>query len=368
MGDEKQTELTESVVSKPTVFGFLLLPNYTMISLASAVEPLRMANELTGRELYQWLLITADGKPLQASDGMLCLPDAAMTDDLHLDTLIVAGGLDVSHSYSEQHLQWLRSLEQRGVQLGGICTGAFVLARAGLMSGRDCSVHWECMAMLQEMHPDVTCNSQVFTYDQDRVTSSGGTAPLDMVLNLISRVHGLALAGGISEMFILDRVRDQSDQQKVPLKHSLGSAPAKLIEATSLMEANVEEPIALEELSNLWSISRRQLERLFKKNLDCSPSRYYLRLRLGRARQLLKQTSLTVIEIASMCGFVSMPHFSKCYRTHLGLTPKEERMGVLANVSEEEVAFGDPLAAEHEPHFGIIAKLEENSRHKNNNG
>lgn len=358
MPDERQTELIESEVSKPTVFGFLLLPNYTMMSLASAVEPLRMANELTGRKLYKWLLITADGKPVQASDGILSLPDAAITDELHLDTLIVAGGLDINHSFSEQHLQWLRSLAKNGVQLGGICTGAFVLARAGLMSGRDCSVHWECMAMLHELHPDVTCNSQVFTFETDRVTSSGGTAPLDMMLNLISRAHGLSVASGISEMFILDRVRDQSDQQKVPLKHSLGAAPAKLIEATSLMDANIEEPIALEELASLLNISRRQLERLFKKNLDCSPSRYYLRLRLGRARQLLKQTSLTVIEIASICGFVSMPHFSKCYRTHLGVTPKEERLGIVADVTAEEAAFGDPLAAELDPHYGTVAVNE----------
>ena len=358
MPDQRQTGLTETQGSKPTVFGFLLLPNYTMMSLASAVEPLRMANELTGRKLYEWLLITADGKPVQASDGILSLPDAAITDDPHLDTLIVAGGLDINHSFSEQHLKWLRSLAKNGTQLGGICTGAFVLARAGLMSGRECSVHWECMATLQELHPDVTCNSQVFTFENDRVTSSGGTAPLDMMLNLISRTHGLSVASGISEMFILDRVRDQSDQQKVPLKFSLGAAPAKLIEATSLMDANIEEPIALEELASLLNISRRQLERLFKKNLDCSPSRYYLRLRLGRARQLLKQTSLTVIEIASICGFVSMPHFSKCYRTHLGVTPKEERLGIVAEVTGEEAAFGDPLAAELDPHYGTVAVNE----------
>ncbi len=359
MPESTQTEPVESAVAKSTVFGFLLLPNYTMMSLASAVEPLRMANELAGRKLTRWLLITADGKPVQASDGILSLPDAAITDELHLDTLIVAGGLDISHSYTKEHLQWLRSLDRRSVRLGAICTGAFVLAQAGLMSGRDCSVHWECMAMLQELHPDVTCNSRVFTFDQDRVTASGGTAPLDMMINVISRAYGVPLATGISEMFILDRVRDQSDQQKVPLKSSLGAAPAKLIEASSLMEANIEEPIALEELASLLDISRRQLERLFKKNLDCSPSRYYLRLRLGRARQLLKQTSLSVIEIASLCGFVSMPHFSKCYRTHLGLTPKEERLAFVATVSGEEAAFGNPLAAEHDPHFGSVGFLDE---------
>ncbi len=350
--EDTANALTGLKVSKPAVFGFLLLPDYTMMSLASAVEPLRMANELSGQELYQWLLITEDGKPVPASDGILSLPDAAITDDLELDTLIVAGGLDISHSYTQNHLKWLRSLNQSGVQLGGICSGAFVLARAGLMGGRECSVHWECMAILQELYPDVNCNTQLFTFEDDRVTSSGGTAPLDMMLNLISRTHGLSVAAGISEMFILDRVRNQSDQQKIPLNHSLGVAPAKVIEATTLMEANIEEPLSLEEVARLLNISRRQLERLFKKNLDCSPSRYYLKLRLGRARQLLKQTSLTVIEIASICGFVSTPHFSKCYRTLLGFTPSEDRLGAVAEASDEKAMPGDPLAGQPGPPQG----------------
>lgn len=361
MPEDAQTALNESGVAETTAFGFLLLPDYTMISLASALEPLRMANQLAGRELYQWLLITADGKPVQASDGIVNLPDAAMTDDLQLDTLIVAGGLNITENYTEQHLRWLRRLEQRNVRLGGICTGTFVLARAGVMSGRDCSVHWESMATLQELHPDVTCNSNLFTVEQDRVTSSGGTAPLDMVINLISREHGPTLATAISEMFVLDRVRGQTDKQGLPLHHSRGVLPGKLIEASDLMQANIEEPIALEELASLLSVSRRQLERLFNKYLDCSPSRYYLRLRLGRARQLLKQTSLPIIEIASICGFVSMPHFSKCYRTHLGLTPKEERLGLVADAQKGGAEVEDSTAAQRDSSQGNLNVSESES-------
>jgi transcriptional regulator GlxA family with amidase domain len=330
MSEEQQVEPCGAELARPLVFGFLLLPRYTMMSLVSAVEPLRMANELSGRELYRWLLLTESGDSVPASDGILCVADAAIADHPALDTLVVAGGQDISHSFSPGLLRWLRGLDQKGVQLGGICTGAFVLASAGLLKGRECSIHWDCMATLQESCADVACNSNLFTVEEDRVTASGGTAPLDMMLNIISRDHGINVANGISEMFVLDRVRDQSDNQRVPLKHSLGVAPAKLVEATALMEANIEEPIALEELASLLSISRRQLERLFKKNLDCSPSRFYLKLRLKRARQLLKQTSLTVIEIASICGFVSTPHFSKCYRTHMGITPREERLGARA--------------------------------------
>jgi transcriptional regulator GlxA family with amidase domain len=327
MSDTQTERSSQGNTSHPTLVGFLLLKNYTMISLATAVEPLRMANELAGKELYAWLLVTEDGEPVAASDGILIIPDNAIENVPVLDALIVVGGTDVQHAYTEHQLVWLRKLDSRSVQLGGICTGAYVLAVAGLLDGYECSVHWECMSALQELHPKVSCNNQLFTVERKRLTSTGGTAPLDMMLNIICRAHGLSLARGISEMFVLDRIRNQDDSQKIPLRHTMGITSPKLVEATTLMDANVEEPIPLEELAGLLGISRRQLERLFKSNLDCSPSRYYLRLRLYRARQLLRQTSLSIIEVASLCGFVSTPHFSKCYRTHLGNTPREERSG-----------------------------------------
>jgi transcriptional regulator GlxA family with amidase domain len=351
--------------ARPTTIGFLLLRDYTLMSMAAAVEPLRMANQLSGKTLYDWALITADGKPVCASDGILNLPDAAIADAPPLNALIVVGGVDISHNYSSEHLDWLRKLANEGVQLGGICTGAFLLAEAQLMDGHECSVHWECMARLQELHPEVICNNHLFTVDRQRLTCSGGTAPLDMMINIIGNRHGLTLANAISEMFILDRIRGQYDTQKIPLKYTRGVAPPILVEATTLMEANIEEPIPLEELAALLSISRRQLERLFKSNLDCSPSRYYLRLRLNRARQLLKQTALSIIEVASLCGFVSTPHFSKCYRTHLGITPRDERAGIVSSFTAEEPVRGaltcvETAAARTEAHYGSVRSLMEN--------
>lgn len=354
MSEPVRQAVSDDSADTGTRVGFLLLRHYTLISLAAAVEPLRMANQLAGKQLYQWTLITEDGNSVAASDGIRTMPDTSIEDALELDAVIVVGGIDVAHSYSETELDWLRGLDQAGKQLGGICTGAFVLAEANLLDEQECSVHWECMVALQELHPKVSCNNQLFTVGRTRLTCSGGTAPLDMMLNIIRRAHGQTLANGISEMFILDRIRDQSDTQKIPLKQSLGVTSPKLVEAVTLMDANIEEPIPLEELAGLLNISRRQLERLFKSNLDCSPSRYYLRLRLYRARQLLKQTSLSIIEVASLCGFVSTPHFSKCYRTHLGITPREERADIGANqrAAGESDPLGDP--ARLEPHFGSV--------------
>jgi transcriptional regulator GlxA family with amidase domain len=181
---------------------------------------------------------------------------------------------------------------------------------------------------MQEAFPNVILTTFLFSIDRDRFTSSGGTAPLDMMLNLIAHDHGRELAAGISEMFIYERVRNEQDQQRVPLKHVLGTTQPKLLEIVALMESNLEEPIELDELASYVDVSRRQLERLFQRYLLCSPSRYYLKLRLVRARQLLKQTPLSIIEIASVCGFVSTPHFSKCYREYFGVPPRNERLGV----------------------------------------
>ncbi|MFT5720933.1 MAG: transcriptional regulator GlxA family with amidase domain [Motiliproteus sp.] len=307
--------------------GFLLLNNFTMISLASAIEPLRMANQLSGEALYEWHTLTDDGQAVSASDGMKITPDSSMLNAGMLDIVLVAGGLNVTRAYSKAQLCWLRSLARKGCTLGAICTGAYVLAEAGLLEGYECSTHWEYIAGLQEAFPRVRCSNRLFSFDRDRMTSSGGAAPLDMMLHLIRQEYGSLLPVAISEMLICDRIRSETDQQKVPLQSVSGTMPPKLAEVVGLMAANIEELIEMDELAHYAGLSRRQLERLFLKYLQCSPSKYYLKLRLFRARQLLKQSDLAIIEIATACGFVSTPHFSRCYREQLGVPPSEERSG-----------------------------------------
>ncbi|ANG61597.1 AraC family transcriptional regulator [Marinobacterium aestuarii] len=335
--------------------GFLLLKNFTMISLASAIEPLRMANQLSGKELYNWYTLTEDGEPVRASDGIQITPDGAMTDPFDLDTIVVAGGVNITRSYSKRELSWLQSMGRKGRKLGGICTGAYALAEAGLMNGYECSAHWECIASLQEAFPKVNCTNRLFSVDRDRLTGSGGTVPLDMMLNMIKQEHGYQLSAAISEMFICDRIRNETDHQRIPLRHVLGTTQPKLVEVVSLMEANLEEAIELDQLACYVGLSRRQLERLFQKYLQCSPSRYYLKLRLTKARQLLKQTSMSIIEVASACGFVSTPHFSKCYREHIGIPPREERMGM--RVARSAEVLMDPMSRNLGTVFGGLGDV-----------
>ncbi len=311
--------------SNPVRYGFLLLPNYSMIAYSSAVEVLRMANRLRKDTLYEWPTYTLDGEPLEASNGMTLTPDAALPEMHDLHALFVCSGVRVGQQWRPQIKTHLAKAARSKVILGGICTGTQILATAGLLEGYRCTIHWENLASLRETSPNIVVTEELFELDRDRYTVSGGTAPMDMMYELVKREHGKELAVSISEQFVCDRMRGEYDRQRVPLKLLIGADQPKLIEAVELMESNLEELVNLDELSSLVGVSRRQLERLFRKYLGCVPSRYYLDLRLKKARQLLLQTSISISDVAIACGFVSASHFSKSYRDMFGMTPREER-------------------------------------------
>ena len=312
-------------MSQPTRYGFLLLPHFSMIAFSSALEVMRMANRLSGEELYQWPIYSLDGDPVAASNRITITPGGPISEVKNLDVLFLSSGLRAGQNWDDNLKKVLHSPKLKDMTLGGICSGAFLLAKAGLLDGYRCTIHWEYIASLRESVPNTIVTEELFELDRDRYTVSGGTAPLDMMLKLVRQKHGKELAVSISEQFMCDRMRGEYDKQRIPLKLMLGADQPKLTEAVELMESNLEELINLDDLASLVGISRRQLERLFKKYLGCVPRRYYLDLRLKKARQLLLQTPRSVSEIAIACGFVSASHFSKSYREMFGLSPREER-------------------------------------------
>ncbi len=307
--------------------GFVLVPGFSFLAMSSALEPLRMANQLTEEELYQWVLLSTDGQPVAASNGIALSADAGLDDAPELDLALVCAGVQVEDNFSRELTVWLRRMAHRHVALGAVCTGGYILANAGVLSGYRCTLHWEHISSICEdlMFPDVTFTSELFVLDRDRYTCSGGVAPLDMMLNLVARHHGAKLAEGIAEEFLHERIRDFSDRQRTPLKVRLGASQPKLVEVVALMEANLHETLTLDELAGHAGLSRRQLERLFQRYLGCPPTRYYLDLRLGRARQLLLQTDMPITDVAVACGFVSPPHFTKCYHDRYERSPSDER-------------------------------------------
>ena len=265
---------------------------------------------------------------MAASDGVhvnvdTSIEDASLADEL--DAVIVCSGRRVERQPADPVLRWLRRLSARGMILGSTCTGSYVLAKAGLLDGYRCSVHWENFASLTDSFPHIQVSQSLYTIDRGRMTSSGGIAPIDMMLHFVHRQCGPGISAGVAEQFTCDRIRSADDQQRVPLNHDIARLSKKLVMAVELMEANIREPISQAELAAYVDLSRRQLQRLFHKYLECKPSRYYLRLRLRRARELLLQTSLSLVEISEQTGFVSSSHFSKSYKENFGHSPSSER-------------------------------------------
>ena len=310
--------------SELTRYGFLLMPEYSLMTFAAAIDQMRMANRLAGKILYEWEILAATDEPVYSS-AELSMQSIDMKKAGRLDAIFVCGGTNIEGKVSKPVTAWLREQSKKRIALGAICTGTFILAEAGLLKDYRCVIHWENMIGLRELYPELIISPDMFEIDRDRYTCAGGSASMDMMVYLIAQKHGWELATDIAEEFLVERIRGRNDRQRLPLRLQLGASQPKLAEAVAFMEANIEELISLDEIASHVGLSRRQLERLFQKYLHCVPTRYYMRLRLMHARQLLLQTSMPIVDIAFASGFVSTPHFSKCYREHFGIPPRDER-------------------------------------------
>ena len=287
-----------------------------------------MANHIRGENIYQWKTISESGGAVCASNGLSVNVDSGIEDPdvlAGVEVLIVCGGWNIEQNSTEALIRWLRTIGQGPIGFGSSCTGSYLLAAAGLLDGYRCSVHWENMGSMTDLFPKAHISRSVYTIDRDRFTCSGGTSPVDMMLYMIKRQCGPEVSAGVAEQFIHERIRRSSDNQRVPLKHVVGNQSEKLIVAVELMEANIREPISQVDIASYTGVSRRQLQRLFQRYLLCTPSRYYSQIRLVRARELLHQTSMSLVEISALTGFISSSHFSKSYKEHFGHSPSAER-------------------------------------------
>ncbi|MHA6323729.1 GlxA family transcriptional regulator [Roseivivax sp. CAU 1753] len=306
-------------------FVFVLLNNFTLISFASAIETLRLANRMAGRELYSWTLVGEGGGTITCSAGTTFQLDSDLVPLRRDDTVVICGGLEVQSATTRPLLNWLRREARGGVRIGGLCTAAHVLARAGLMDGKRATIHWENQDSFLEEFDEIELTKAVFAVDGNRFTTAGGTASLDLMLKIIADQHGSALANAVADQLIYSAIRTDQDVQRLSVPTRIGVRHPKLAEVIHRMEAHIEEPISPATLARDVGMSTRQLERLFRRYLNRSPKRYYMELRLQKARNLLMQTDMSVINVALACGFTSPSHFSKCYRAHYETTPYRER-------------------------------------------
>ena len=309
----------------PTPYVFLLVEEFSMIAFASAIEPLRLANREAGRTAYEWHLVSETGGAVRSSCGARVEVSGGLEEVPRGARIVVASGLDAHRAATKPVLTWLRKQSRLGSPMGALCTGSLILAKAGLLDGRRCTIHWENQAAFSEEFLDIELTNRLFEIDGNRFTCAGGIAATDMMLTLIAKDMDAGVVGQIADQIIHTPLRGEREEQRLSVPARIGVRHPKLVAIIQMMEQNLEEPISPSILARHAQMSTRQLERLFRRYLDRSPKRYYMELRLQKARNLLLQTEMSVINVALASGFTSPSHFSKCYRSYFNRTPYRER-------------------------------------------
>tara|TARA_B110000503_G_scaffold68935_1_gene107578 strand:+ start:3382 stop:4329 length:948 start_codon:yes stop_codon:yes gene_type:complete len=306
-------------------FGFFLVPGFSMLSLAAAVEPLRMANAQAEDELYQWEFLSWDDLPVSASNQMVTASTINLGQIKELDVLLIVAGINVSSYGDDVFFAWLRQAARQVNLLGSTSTGSLLLAKAKLLRHKTCTIHWEYVDSFREQFPDVWMSGELYEFDGNLFTCSGGSAGLDMMLQIIADQHGYELALLVAEQYMHPQIRPPHQDQRMRLQSRLNINNPRLVKAIDIMRHNLDVPLTCQELADASNMSARQMERLFKQYLQHSPGQYYLHLRLEKTRQLLRQSSLSVLQVATACGFSSTSYLARCYQKKYACSPRQER-------------------------------------------
>lgn len=304
---------------------FLLLDQFSMVPFASALDALRIANRYTKNPIYAWKLAGEGGESVTCSNGTRILLDMGLEEISRDDTVLICGGLGIGAASTKPVLNWLRREARKGIAIGGLCTAAYTMAKAGLLDGKKCTIHWENYDSFVEEFDEVELTKAIYVIDGNRYTCAGGTSSLDLMLKLMATLRDEEMANWVADQLLHTNIRTERDEQRLSIPTRIGVRHPKLSTVIQMMEANIEEPVSPSVLARDVGMSTRQLERLFSRYLSRSPKRYYMELRLQKARNLLMQTEMSVINVALACGFASPSHFSKCYRAQYDTTPYRER-------------------------------------------
>lgn len=314
--------------NRPKRYVFLLIPGFSPLGMVCAQEALALANRFArDRRFYDWLLLSEDGAPVRSWNGVQVVVDDALRELHRDDTLIVCAGVDAAQGATKPVLSWLRRETRRGLAYGGLSSGAYVLALAGLLAGRRATTHWEYISAMTETFPDIDVQESIYTVDGRVFTCAGSASSMDLMLDRIRADYGAELATWVADQMVYGAPRADSHAQRASVAGRMGVRNSKLLLAIEIMRNNIEDPLPPGEVSQAVGLSTRQLERLFSKYLGTSPKKYYMSLRLEKARNLLAQTELSLMEICVLCGFRAPSHFSKTYRKAFGVAPSRDTGG-----------------------------------------
>jgi len=306
--------------------GLLLTEGFALMSYAAFIEPLRAANSLANRPLYEWTHVSADGQEVGASNGVSLLPDTIIGEPINVDMLIVFAAGTPQNFRDDRCFAWLRAVARRGTTIGGVSGGPYLLARAGLLDGYRATVHWEHAAALQDEYPQLALEPGLFVIDRARITCAGGTAALDLAIKIIEKDNGIDLAREVGEWFIRSEAREPGHRQRPVLAERFGTRNARLLTMLEAMEQHIETPLNCAKLAALADISVRQLERLCRTELGRSIGETYMQLRLACAAQLLRSTDMSTTEVAMASGFRSPSHFSRRFKAAYGFPPSHRKL------------------------------------------
>ncbi len=305
-------------------FCFVLIPSFSLVAFSCATDALRAANEFIGSKAYSWNAVSAGENITKSSSGFaIAAPDISEAGEP--DVIVICGG-DRSHEYRNQALtNWLQAKSHQNCAIGSISDGAFVLADIGLFSKVPSTIHWRCFDAYRERFPELDIRPSIMEISDNRFSCAGGTASLDLMLHFISADHGAETASRVADNYFLDIIRDTSKEQHLTNAYRVAGKNEHLAQALLLMENNLEAPLSIAGLSVAVGVSKRQLDRIFKRYVGSSPQAHYRELRLARASGLLIQTGMGITEIALACGFQSASHLGKFFKQRFAVTPGEFR-------------------------------------------
>ena len=306
-------------------FAVLIFPGFPLMAFSAIIEPLRAANTITGRRLYDWTIVAPDDAPVTASNGIVVTPHHAAAKAPAADYIMVCSGGDADRLVAKKPLSWIRKTLRLGGTIGSVADGAFYLARAGLLDGFACTLHWQSQPAFLEAFPHIKLAREIFVIDRTRVTSAGGVGALDMMVELIGRHHGAELARQVAEWFVHDRIKATADRERLQLRLRTGIRDDVVLKAVAEMERAQDRPEEISAIAARLGLSIGQLERLFKAEFGIGPAEYYRRFTLEKARDLLTHSKMPVREVGLACGYQSFSSFVRAYRAVFGTTPGKAR-------------------------------------------
>lgn len=325
--------------SDPFRVGVVLTPGFSLMAFASLVEPLRGANLVGGKRLYEWKHLSPEGGAVSSGGGLEVLTDALPAgSSSSLDMVVVCGGIGSERYRNARLKNYLMRMSRQNVIIGSASTASFILAACGLLNERRCTVHWDYMEAFQEAYPHIGVTSDLFVIDRGIFTCAGGTSAMDVMLQLIRQRQGAEFASKVADQFVYGAIRQAKDRQRMSPDKRLGISQPALVKAIEVMEANLESPFRGPQLARSAGVSTRQLDRLFLQHLGRPPSRYYVTMRLEKARQLLRHSALSVLEVGVSCGFTSASHFARAYRAQFGIRPSLDRAPNMMTFGAESAA------------------------------